>query len=603
MPIFPVRSLSKYGILNDVDPYNLPTEAWSGGVNVRFRNGSIFRSPIFRTDETPLLLSTPRFITSNTPAGGTDAIVLGYLSGRVTAVSGGGGESDISISGYTNTNADTPFTSAHLGNVFYVNRGDRVPWFFRTSDSVMQTLATGLTGAWPSNYTAGLLRACGSALVAFNITKGGTNFPQMVKTSEFATSGAIPGNWDPTITGTNAIENILADMEGGITDAQNLAEIMIIYGINETWTMTPDGSTNVWAFHRIFDDAGSINANCSVEVNRTHFVFGQTDIWKHDGTSKVSICDQRNREFIFNAIDTSKLERCFVAHNQALRELYFCYPSSDALASFIGADGCNRAAVYNYVDNTWSDDDLPFVFFGSKGAVDTSVEWGTIPGTWDTTGGSWANQQAGIIKIFLYVADANSAYSLTETLYVFDLQGPGSKIALPVNTNATKGWTLLRDGIDLDDVGADLKGYKVVNSIYPQARLESGAQPITFEVGAADFFNAPITYDSPQTYDGNTLYKLDYNMPGRYLALRITHNDYHYVNLSGFDLDIDVLGRALMSVPQTNKLVAYTPQGAPIVDGITLQYLKKEFANLQNSIKSIEEIMHQLEARMITAGI
>jgi hypothetical protein len=115
-------------------------------------------------------------------------------------------------------------------------------------------------------------------------------------------------------------------------------------------------------------------------------------------------------------------------------------------------------------------------------------------------------------------------------------------VALDVDTNATKGWQLSRDGIDLDEVGADLRGYKVVSTIYPQARLEVDAQPINFSFGSADYFNESVTFSPVQTYDGSSLYKLDYNSAGRYLSMKMDHDDWHYVNITAFDLDLDVNG-------------------------------------------------------------
>lgn len=45
-----------------------------------------------------------------------------------------------------------------------------------------------------------------------------------------------------------------------------------------------------------------------------------------------------------------------------------------------------------------------------------------------------------------------------------------------------------------------------------------------------------------QTYDGDTLYKLDYNAAGRYLYMQITQDDWHYFSLTGFDFDMFVTG-------------------------------------------------------------
>ena len=541
MPIFPVRNLSKYGVISDADPFNLPPEAFSAGVNVRFKNGSILRAPVFRTANNSLFDANPRFITNNTPIGGYDAIITGYLNGRVTQYTVATGEDDISIAGYVNSDSENPFTSCHLANVFYINRGDRQPWALRVTDVALVDIDT--VCDWPNNYTAKLFRSCGSAAVAFGVTKAGTDFPTMVKTSEFATNNTIP-NWDPTVAGTNATENILADMEGSITDAQNLGEQMVIYGLNETWMMTADGSTNVWSYHRLFNDAGSISANCSVEVDRKHYVFGLTDLWVHDGNSKKSICDQRTRDFVFAAANISKSAQFFVGHNQHLKEIYFCFVSGDAYTGFLSSvhDGCNRAAVYNYADNNWTYYDLPYVRSGWRVNLNTLQTYATATASYATIGGTYLDQDDSIKKVFSFIGETVSSYSLTGSLYCFDLQGPGSVMSLPIDTNATLGWTLIREGIDLDEVGVDLKGYKIINSIYPQARLETEAEPLNFYVGAVDYANDNITWAPVQTFDGSTNYKLDYNMPGRYLALKITHDDYHYVNLTGFDIDLDVNG-------------------------------------------------------------
>ena len=60
---------------------------------------------------------------------------------------------------------------------------------------------------------------------------------------------------------------------------------------------------------------------------------------------------------------------------------------------------------------------------------------------------------------------------------------------------------------------------------------------------------------------------------------------------------------ATPAVPQTNKLVGYVPQGAPQVQGITPVYLLREFNNIRTAIKSIQQIMEQLEARLASGGL
>ncbi len=538
MPIGRIRDLSSIGVISDVDSYNLPANAFSAAINVRFENSSILRSPVFRTVPFTLAYADPRFVGANSPATGYDSVILGYLNGQVTSYKSGT-ETNISISGYANNSSDTPYTMCRLADVLYVNRIDRVPWKLDSDDADMVALAN-----WTSTDRAAILRACSGALCAFNITKTATVHPQMVKTSEFVdTIGTVPTTWDHTVLTNNATENILGEMDGGIVDAQNLGEGIVIYGRNEAWSMVMDGSDNVWRYDRIFSDAGAINANCSVEVNKRHYVFGLTDIYMHDGVSKVSIINGKNKSFVFNNINLSKAHRCFVAFDQGRNELRFNYVSGDGYNAFLStnAEGCNRSAVYNLLEETWTFDDLPYVFGAARANLDTIQTWASVTATWDTIGGTWNDQDDSIKKVLCMVGNVSTPDTLTAKLYAVDTQGPGSTIAYAVDTNATQGVTLERNGIDLDEL-VDLRGYKVVNSIYPQARLEEEAEPLEFSFGGADHFNNSPAYSDYRDYDGDENYKLDYNITGRFLSMRMRHDDYRYFKLTGFDLDVDADG-------------------------------------------------------------
>lgn len=535
MPIGRIRDLDKVGVITDIDAYNLPPNGFSLGVNVRFKNRGVERAPVFRTCPLTFTYASPRFAGSNDPVTGFDTVILGYLNGRVTSYKSGA-ETDISITGYVNADTEAPFTLCRLGDVLYVNRSDRVPWYMKTTDVRMSTLTN-----WDTNWRARLVRACSGALVAFGITKSGTYYPQMVKTSEFALANTVPSTWDNTTPGNNATENILAEMEGEIIDAQNFGQDIMIYGSNETWSMVMDSSENVWRYEKVFSDAGAISANCVVEVNKKHYVFGPTDIWVHDGLSKASLVDDRVREFIYNGLNLSKANCCFVVYDQRQKEIRFCYVSGDRAVAFTGTDGCNRAAVFNLVNETWTFDDLPNVYGGARANLDTPATWTTVTPTWDGIGGTYLDQEDSIKKPLVMVGDVNSTHGLSERLYAVDAQGAGSIVSFAVDTVATKNATFERDGIDLDEL-FDLKGYKVANSIYPQARLEEGAAALEFDAGANDYFNQAAVFVGYQTYDGDELYKLDFNAAGRFLSLRMRHVDYRWFRLTGIDIDASIDG-------------------------------------------------------------
>lgn len=143
MTIFPIRDVAKYGIITDQDPYDIPTEAWSLGVNVRFQNRKVTRGPVWRAAQQPLGTANPRFVVGNTFNTGQDNLFVGYLNGTVTKVLNGT-ETAYSPATYTPTSADAIWTTTTLANVLWINRSDRAPWFLRASDGAFQnfTLAT-----------------------------------------------------------------------------------------------------------------------------------------------------------------------------------------------------------------------------------------------------------------------------------------------------------------------------------------------------------------------------------------------------------------------------------------------------------------------------
>jgi hypothetical protein len=532
MPIVPVRDLGKYGVIADVDPFNLPVGAWSMGVNARFYNGQVSRGPAFR--QATALSAAPRFLKAFDNGTGTDTAFVGFLDGSISTVSATGTVDDVSIAGYVPASSEAIYTACELGGIFYCNRPDRAPWAFLPSATNFTVLA-----AWDAGWRTNLLRAYNGALVALNVTKSGTNYPTLVKTSDIVSdAGVSPSSWDNTLTTNNATENPLVGMKSAITDAAVLGGEMIIYGLNEAWVMVASGGTEVYDYRKLPFNKGAINANCSVEIGNKHYVFGSDDIWVHDGTSDQSIADGRVRNFIFSSLSPSKFTQCFVAHNSFLKEVSFCYVSGDAYVKREGI-GCNRAAVYNYVNDTWTFDDLPLVFAADMSNANKTTAWsGTGSSTWDSFGGSWQDQGGGFKRVLMFVGE--SATPLTNALYAQDLWGTGSLSAYDVSVAASPTMTLERNWMDLDELGEELRGYKHILALYPEARLDAASAALEFRFGSADYAtpsSLPL-FSAWQTYDNNGNYKLDYTDGGRYLSLQCQYQDYKAMVLTGLDLDL-----------------------------------------------------------------
>lgn len=536
MPMIPIRNLGDVGVVTDASPYNLPMNGFSKGFNVRFDEGKVKRSPVFRTVKDTSGFK-PRLAVANTPSSGFDTLVCvsddwevqELINGSYTDRSG-------SITGSTDPR---PFTSTTLANVSYINREDRIPVFRGPNGTNYADLTN-----WPSDHRCVALRSYGDFLIALNLTEGLVNYPTRVRFSDIATAGAVPSSWDDTDTTKSAGFNDLVDLDDPILDGLALQSNFIIYTNTEVMLMEFTGGTFVFNFRKLFNDAGIINTNAVVEVEGKHFCFGPSDIYVHDGTTKESICDNRVREFIYSNINMKNVDRYFAHHDPVRNDVYFCFQSGDSFSNFPNANRCNRAAVYNYRNNTWSFVDLPNVSASAVINVNNVKNYddaGSV--TYAGVGGTYYDQEDSYNRQSVMVGEAQSDDGISsDKVYGLDTADNG-KMTFEIDDEATKGVTLERIGIDLDELNTTIQGYKVITTIYPQMNTQNNALTnVTFEFGASDIPSNTPTYSDSRTYDIASDYKIDSRASGRYLSYKVTFSDNKDFEFSGFDLDVTTTG-------------------------------------------------------------
>jgi hypothetical protein len=301
------------------------------------------------------------------------------------------------------------------------------------------------------------------------------------------------------------------------------------------------GGQFIFAFRKLFTDAGLINQNCVVEVEGKHYCFGPADIFVHDGTTKQSICDERVKNHIYNNLNNNRANVCFVQHNETLNEIMFCYNSADQQVAFTNSDRCNRAAVFNYRNNTFTFYDLPNVSSGTTANVNSVATYATTSLTYNLAGGSYFDQEDNFDRHTLMVGEDNTGDSITsDKLYAVDLSDEG-KLAFQLDTEATKAPLLERTGLDLDEAGSAATNYVVVTRLFPQAdTVNASDTTMTFEFGASDIPRNTPTYETATTFNIATDHKIDSRAAGRYLSYRMTlgSSDYKDFEFSGFDINV-----------------------------------------------------------------
>lgn len=544
MANLPLRNLGTIGVISDIGPHYLPSNAFTKAVNVIFDEDRVQRAPVFKQLYPAIrsLLSYDASVTTyatdtasyDAATGGSaansrfagsyadpvygesvfvcdnDGVVRNYPDGVMSDAS--------PATGYV-TN-DEPWSHAQVAGLSYLARKGMRPYVRNIKTDSAYTL---IAGDWDTTHTARVVRGYLDYVIMLGITKGATEYPTMVKWSNPVEYGSVVTSvaWDPTNPGYIAGENVIPEMTTGIVDGLSLGTNFILYSNDQVWLMEYTGSSLVFNFRRLFPTGGVFNTNCVVEVEGKHFVFGEDDIYIHDGVSRQSIADKRVRRFIFNSLNRDKRKSAFIHHDPISNLVYFCYATADADVAWAGTQFCNRAAIYNYRSDTWSFMDMPNVV-GSGLVTYTSA--------------------TGNQKVSMVLGATDNANGLTESrVYAMDLPA-APVVTAAVTDEALKPAIAERTGLDLDDpeTGLPLRSYKTVKQIVPQVLADS---PVTWELGATDLPTGTPVYQTAVSFDPLTDYKVDTKASGRYLAYRLTSESSDNFALTGFDADVVSLSR------------------------------------------------------------
>jgi hypothetical protein len=513
MPTLSRRGLGTKGIVHDPNDYDLDPQTFSAGANFLFDGNSATRAPIYRTVYSGAEI--PFGLLSRRPASGFDLMFMvsqtGLIKSLVSDV-----VTDVTPAGFTPATGTDQWISTYLGDVTYINRATQAPYGFSSTSTQFATI----TG-WDPTWRCASLRAYKDYLIALNVTKGATNYPQMVKTSDNTLAGQFPSSWDATDPTKNTTENILADMTSPIVDGAVLGDIFVIYSKDQVWSMQAISSSDVFRYRRLYTEGGIIAPNCVIERQGQHYVFGQNDIYTHNGSQMPeSLVELKNRNFIFRTLDTRNSKRCFTVYHPRLKCVFFCYPTLDSSAPFLATNGCNRAFVYHVPTGASSFIDLPDAISATVGNINSVFTWTTLPSSWQALGGAWSDLVSPYDSHLIF--STITGVQTTNKLVGYDYTNGGA-LPRPFDSAYNSHAYLERTGIDLDNDGAPLTAYKIFTRILPQFdTLAVSPIPVFIQTGTQIVPLGPVTWGAPVPFIPGTDYKVDFRQGGRYMALRLS---------------------------------------------------------------------------------
>lgn len=514
MPIVQVPKLGSVGVIYDQPPEELPVSAFSDVRNVRFREGAMEKilghKQIYTTPSV-----TPYWLQSYNQGGKRWWIHAG--TAQVFA-DDGNSRVDITPTSAPTGAATDRYTGGVLNGVLLMNNGVDAPWYWGGT-GVLQTL----TG-WQTGYRARSIRPYKNVAVALGITKGvGTSpvqYPHMVKWSDLAVPGAVPASWDQNDPTKNAGELDLAEEPSEMVDQLTLGDANIIYKQQSMWSMVPSGDNSVFRFQRLPGDVGALARGCIANTPLGHVVLTPGDVILHAGQGPKSIINARLRRWLFSQIDSTNGDMAFVTTNPATNEVLVCFPS-------LGASACDRACVWNWVEDTWSVRDLPNVTYGATGQIEYSATqtWDSDNDAWDDDVTAWDENEFSRNQSRLLVCTTGPLIAAMDSAATFN--------GTPFTGVAERtGWTM-----DEPD------RVKVILGVRLRVTAPAGTQ-IQVQVGSAMQSEDAVTWSAPALYT-HLSGKVEVNVQskaGRFMGVRFTTVGNQVPKIVSYGVNYKLLG-------------------------------------------------------------
>lgn len=408
MSIYKLRSLGKYGVITDVPAYDLPPEAWDDANNIRFRAGRLEKMNGYMPGLLPSGDSQPVLSFCQEPE--SNALIYAtsshkdpanpstLIGGKIYRVQGALPPQNITstakaTSGYQ-ARPDLTWDYTTLSNIIVLSNpldnpefwtpntainpppnqkmlplpGWGVPRHLKPDGTPYSDDANNILKNCPVvDWKCQRIRGYKNYLMALNMTEplngisgAATSFPQRIRWSNIADVNSAPPDWleDNVTTDGGYID--LSDCTGSIIDGRPLRDAFIIYTDRETYIMQYTGGDFVFSVQKLFPDSGLLNANCVTEFEGTnHFVISEDDVFVHDGSSKQTIATDIVKERLLGDITSVNFNATKVFTYPTRKEIWVCYVTNSGQQGDDENFACNKAAIWNWKNSTWTFTDLP----------------------------------------------------------------------------------------------------------------------------------------------------------------------------------------------------------------------------------------------------
>jgi hypothetical protein len=157
-----------------------------------------------------------------------------------------------------------------------------------------------------------------------------------------------PQVWYPQVTNTASSFRLVYGSR--IITVEKTRQEILIWTDTALYSMQYLGSPYVYGFNPLSVDVTIVSQNAMATAAGVTYWMGQDKFYMYSGRVDTLPCALR--QYIFDDINTSQWEQVFCGTNEKYNEVWWFYPSSDAVLN-------DRYVVYNYLENLWHYGNLP----------------------------------------------------------------------------------------------------------------------------------------------------------------------------------------------------------------------------------------------------
>ena len=375
--------------------------------------------------------------------------------------------------------------------------------------------------------------------VALYTTEGGTTYPRRLRWSHPAPPNTTPFSWDESKIAYDAGLRDFEETDDELVGFGVLRGTGIVYKREHTWLMRWVGGRFTFSFDRGFD-FGLFAPRCIATLKDRHIILTGSQIVAHDGANVQPLGAARWDRTLYQSISTDYWWRTFLWVNDTggAHEVWICYPTSSSQG------WCDRALIYDYEYNTWSERELVGYSAIATGVVDesTATTYDADLGTYDSDSSAYdENVSDPRQTVGVAAAPTSAVYSPylwrvasgygreTGGMTTTDIRSTVERIALPLSqkrSGAAKAGVLNR---------------WLVNSVWPRIRATDGTE-LSIQIGTQDTIQDAIQWDSAQVFMVGADYFTEHLAEGRIVSIRIEAKGQTPWTLLGYSVDVEPAG-------------------------------------------------------------